>query len=424
MKISSLASKYEISKDALYFYISKGLLIPRMSGKQYIVDDTFERDLQLILKYRDWGFSLNEIHSILSASRKNSYDNDHVVNTFVSEMLLKKADSIRDEISGLREKLVNILAENEKLLTTEAYEGNEAKGQIGVPLSMVSLLRCPVCGGSFSFSNSDMSQTQIINADVTCSCGYCAKIKDGIFITPNKNQSKYDHADVSREIYNDIPDMLVSLYQKSYYWMEQKLENILGPEAVVMETHLNDYFYLQYELGLLEKNKCRLILVDKFPEILEMYKAVLERQVGKDLEVLLIADAGTDLPICSGSVDVFVDFFASNEHHFFNSSSLIEEMAGYVPAGSYVIGTYFSIAEGRESVKNMQQLYPESCSENFNLSLFKRRAEQAGYTEEDKEFIGETSETGENYWCFGFVDKNEKIRLDSFLMRKSDDDKQ
>lgn len=418
MKISSLASKYDISKDALYFYISKGLLIPRMSGKQYIVDETFERDLQLILKYRDWGFSLNEILSILSATRKNSYDDDNIVATFISEMLLRKAESIRDEISGLREKLVNIMAENERILAGESFGKDDRKRQIGVPFSMISMLRCPQCGGSFNFSNSEMSQTQIMNADLTCSCGYCAKIKNGILITPNRNQSKYDHADVSREIYNDIPDILVSLYQKSYYWMEQCLDSVLKPGAVVMETHLNDYFYLQYELGMLEKNNCRLILVDKFPEILEMYKALLERQAGNDLEVLLIADAGTELPLCGNIVDVFADFFASNEHQFFNDTNLIEEMSKYISPAGHIIATYFSIPEGRESIKNMRQLYPESSAENFSLPIFRQRLRDAGYTEVENEFIGETVETGDNYWCFGFVDKDEKIRLDSYLMKK------
>lgn len=419
MKISAIAKKYGLSKDALYFYISKGLLVPRMNGKQYVADETFERDLQLILKYRDWGFSLNEILSILSAVRKNSSNEDQIVSTFISEMLLKKADSIRDQISGLRETLVGILAENERVLTAEAKGRNEAKGSLGVPLSMVSMLRCPHCGGTFSFSKSEMSQTQIMRADLSCSCGYTAEIRDGMLITPNRNQSEYDHADVSREIYNDIPDILVSLYQKSYYWMEKRLDTILKPGAVVMETHLNDYFFLQYELDLLEKKKCRVILVDKFPEILSMYKAVLERQE-KDVEVLFIADAGTNLPLSYNVVDVFVDFFGSNEHHFFYESSLLKKMSRFMLPTSYVVGTYFSIPERRESIKNMRQLYPESSPANFNLSLFRQETEKSGYKEMASEFIGETTETGENYWCFGFVDKDEKIRLDSFLLKKDE----
>ena len=122
MKISAIAKKYGLSKDALYFYISKGLLVPRMNGKQYVADETFERDLQIILKYRDWGFSLNEILSILSAVRKNSSNEDQIVSTFISDMLLKKADSVRDEISSLRETLVGILAENERVLASKASD--------------------------------------------------------------------------------------------------------------------------------------------------------------------------------------------------------------------------------------------------------------------------------------------------------------
>ena len=416
MKISSLAKKYDISKDALYFYISKGLLIPRMNGKQYVVDETLEHDLQLILKYRDWGFSLNEIHSILSAMRKNTYDDDHIVRAFISDMLSKKADSIRDEISELREKLVNILSENDSILASEDYSEGEHR-QLGVPLSMVSMLKCPLCGGSFNFSNSEMSQTQIMNADVSCMCGYSAVVKNGILMTPNTNQSKYDHADVSREIYNDIPDMLISLYQKSYYWMEQRLEDILEPHSTILETHLNAYFFLQNELRFLEEKKGRLILVDKFPEILEMYKTVIERQ-GVDVEVLFIATDGTNLPISENSIDVFTDFFGSDEHQFFNDTNLVSQLDPYIRPNAYIVSTYFSIPEGRESIKSMRKLYPEASPDNFNLSSFRNKVTNSGYSELESEFVGETNETGDNYWCFGFVDKNEKIRLDSFLFKK------
>jgi hypothetical protein len=87
---------------------------------------------------------------------------------------------------------------------------------------------------------------------------------------------------------------------------------------------------------------------------------------------------------------------------------------------SYVVGTYFSIPERRESIKNMRQLYPESSPANFNLSLFRQETEKAGYKEVASEFIGETTETGSNYWCFGFVDKDEKVRLDSFLLKRNE----
>lgn len=417
MKISAIAKKYGVSKDTLYFYISKGLLIPRVNGKQYIADETFERDLQMILKYRDWGFQLNEIHSALSIMRKTPRGEERKARWLLSGMLTQRSEMISSEMIELERKLDEIRSDIEELRD----DGEEGEGvtnrKMGVPLSMVSLLRCPNCGGTLDFSGSEMSQTQITRSDVRCGCGYKAKIRDGILLTPDLNQSKYDQADITKVIYSDVPDYLTSLYQRSYYWMEKHLSDILHQGSVVMESHLNTYFYLQYELELLEKNDCRLILIDKYPEILSMYKSVLET-AGSELDVLFIANDGADVPVRHGSVDVFVDFFGSNEHQFFNDSWLIDRLVPFLSPDSYVIGTYFSIAGGRRSIKNMKHYYPEASSDNFNLDLFKERIKQAEYINILSEYIGETKDTGEDYRCLGFMDKDEKIRLDSFLLRK------
>ena len=59
-----------------------------------------------------------------------------------------------------------------------------------------------------------------------------------------------------------------------------------------------------------------------------------------------------------------------------------------------------------------------ASSDNFNLAVFRENAEKAGYIGVIAEHIGETSETGDDYRCLGFVDKDEKIRLDSFMFKK------
>lgn len=416
MKISDIAKKYGVSKDTLYFYISKGLLIPRVNGKQYLADDTFERDLQMILKYRDWGFQLTEIHSALSLIRKNPPGEQGVANTMLTDILTQRAEVISGEIASLESKLVDINSTIASLNLGEKRASHPSR-KIGVPISMVSLLRCPRCHGTLNFSHSDMSQTQIMRADISCSCGYKAKIRDGILLTPNQEHSQYDQADTDKVIYSNVPDYLTSLYQKTYYWMEKCLKNIINQGSVVMETHLNTYFYLQYEQTLMEQNNCRLILVDKYPEILGMYKVALEAS-GSEMEVLFIADDGTDIPVCPEVVDVFVDFFGSNEHQFFNDTVLVEELSDYLAPTSYIVGTYFSITGGRQSIKNMRSYYPEASSNNFNLAVFRESVEKAGYIGVLSEYIGETSETGDDYRCLGFVDKDEKIRLDSFMFKK------
>ena len=64
---------------------------------------------------------------------------------------------------------------------------------------------------------------------------------------------------------------------------------------VFLEANINGYFYMYNHLGLLPANST-LILIDKYPEILRMYKALIE-QCDIKCQILYIADAGTDYPL-------------------------------------------------------------------------------------------------------------------------------
>ena len=69
MKIGQVAQRYGISRDNLYYYINYGLLVPPRIDKQYVFDDETLSDLERILELKDLGFTLAEIHRILSLVR-------------------------------------------------------------------------------------------------------------------------------------------------------------------------------------------------------------------------------------------------------------------------------------------------------------------------------------------------------------------
>lgn len=69
MKIGQVAQRYGISRDNLYYYINYGLLVPPRMDKQYVFDDETLSDLERILELKELGFTLAEIHHILSLFR-------------------------------------------------------------------------------------------------------------------------------------------------------------------------------------------------------------------------------------------------------------------------------------------------------------------------------------------------------------------
>ena len=413
MRIGTLAKKYKISVDSLYYYINIGLIVPPRKGKQYFVDETCERDLQLILTYKKWGFSLKEIHSVLTRYRISCMQQPEDIVDIICAMQ-RKYDQLQNEIDELMTRQRENGDAKEKLRNTDSLEPRQ---DIGVPLSMLDLLVCPRCGQSFQLCNARMTHRCITHADVSCQCGYKAEITDGIFITGNNNTSQYDRPDLQREFYRDMPDELISIYQRSYNWMRERLGQIDIDRKILMETHLNAYFSLQFQLEHLEKHQCKVILIDKFPEILALYKDFLERR-NTSLEVLFIADGSMRLPLVPGRVDVLIDFFSSNEHQFYNQSSLLDEVKDFLAPASHIVGTYFYLPDGQRSVHNLLRNYPEACRSNFSLPAFKMAIRRSGFAKVDDSLIGRTSNVGAN-WCFGFMEEGDDIALLSFLCKRN-----
>ena len=109
----------------------------------------------------------------------------------------------------------------------------------------------------------------IYDGRLTCSCGYHAVVDDGIVITPNGYNGEVDKPDLTRELYKDLPPSLISLFQRSYNYMKEELEEMDLSGKVVMETYINAWFFLHNHQQCFSP-KGFYIVVDKYPETLHM----------------------------------------------------------------------------------------------------------------------------------------------------------
>lgn len=158
----------------------------------------------------------------------------------------------------------------------------------GLPVTMLTYLCCPVCGKSFTLENVNMNQKYIFSGDLKCVCGYRASIEKGVLLTPNKNKDKYDTPDINRKLYKDLPPSLISLFQRSYNWMTERLAHLDLSGKVVLETYINAWFFMHNHQQYLDPAG-KYIVVDKYPEMLYMYKELMEKQ-GYGLDIMFIAD--------------------------------------------------------------------------------------------------------------------------------------
>lgn len=410
MRIGDLAKKYHIPVNTLYYYIKIGLLVPNKKGKQYDFDQNCEKDLQLILQYSKWDFTLKDIHTILSLYRYSNLLHPDDVQA-VSQLMSKKCQMLEQERQRLKEIIGQIEQAQADIVNSLQPP---PKQKIGLPLGMLALLQCPFCKQELHMENTMMNPHYIFQGDLCCDCGYEATIQNGVLITPFLNTSPYDKPDLERKQYTQIPPDMVSLYQRSYNWMNKQMAAIKLEGKVVMESHINAYFFLQMYLHLLSP-KGKYIIVDKFPEMLYMYKNLIDSQLS-NLDVLYIADSSSNLPLREECVDVYVDFFAFNEHKFYATTALMDEYRRFFAPESEIVGTYFHFYDAPRSLALFRQEFPEAASDNFDMEIFRGELSRNGFKIISESEIGHTTFSGgqESAWGLSFHTGDEKMHLTSY----------
>ena len=118
----------------------------------------------------------------------------------------------------------------------------------------------------------------------------------------------------------------------------------------------------------------RLVVVDKFPETLRAYKAIIE-WAGVPCSILYIADCSFRPPLRKGSIDCNMDFFAVNEHNFYHDGLFLEQLIPYLKKSAEMFGVYFFFENGAKSMKKLMEDYPESSADNFNIHWFSRQVQ-------------------------------------------------
>lgn len=403
MRIGKVSEQYHISVDNLYYYINYGLLVPPRPKGQYVFDSNTLKDLEWILELKELDFSLREIHIILSLKRVSGLADSQDIEE-LKAIYAGKRDFCLQEIQRKQE----IIARLEEKIETLNTHPTSAIPKTGVPLSMLPLLCCPACQGSLSLTDVEMDQRFLYSGSLRCSCGYQAHIDHGILMTPNKNTNLQDTPDVTRELYKELPPELISMFQRSYNRMLKEMDEMDLHHKVIAETYINAWFFMHNHLDDLPSDS-QYLVIDKYPETLLMYKHLIEKQ-RPDLDILYLADSSTSFPLKQECIDLHLDFFAVNEHNFYHSTFLYQELLPYLKKTADIIGTYFYFEHAQKSMRQLLSLYPECSPRNFNLSYFHSSLSTWGFDLLEEEDCGFITDSGNNLG-FGFHVKGEKMHL-------------
>lgn len=100
MYIKQFASKYQLSVDTIRFYEKEGILNPKRLVNGYrFYDEQCEKNIKLILVFKELGFSLQEIRTLILLEKQPWTEE---CNTNTSDLFANKRTAIQKKVEFLR----------------------------------------------------------------------------------------------------------------------------------------------------------------------------------------------------------------------------------------------------------------------------------------------------------------------------------
>lgn len=416
VKIGELAQLCGVSQATIRYYVRIGMLIPDDSGSQYNFSQREYQDLQLILKMKQQRFNLKEIQDYLVLTRHSNLIEPDTIEACLS-ILTSKRSELNGEIAQLQQSVEGIDQEILSLSNRVCFPS----AQTGVPLSALNLLVCPHCGRPLMVENALINGNYVYSGTLHCSggdecCkGYTAQIDHGIVKTGNLYTSPYDRPDLKRGLYRDmVPDFSLAL-QKCYDYVSDELKKQDLHGKVILEANINGYFFLYHHLNLLPED-CVCIVTDKWPEMLEMYKSLIEQmQVRRN--ILYIADASPNLPLRHHCVDLHISYLSENEYQLYHKKNFADDAKNFFKNSVRIFGAYISFDRDSVSRQNLLKKYPECNPKCYQAEYLKEEYEAAHFKMNSSE-VGYTLDSGTRQYSFACHVKGEALRVFRFSAGK------
>ena len=365
MKISEFSSRFNMSPETVRYYVNEGLLVPHSRNNRYDFTENDVTDMEYILKLKSFRFSLHEVHRILVLKRLSNFDSSEELDDYID--ILKKQKKI---LLKEQEDLKKTLKSMEQEIAGAFHKKNEDENTVtGVPFQAIPYLACPKCQEKLSLVNCSIEDQEIIEGKLICSCGYHADIHRGIIVGEIGEISPYDGMDVERYCYRMMSPELLSLVEKSYYWIRDRLTGEELSGKIVFEDCINNYCFLYTNLPFLD-SKALYIISDKYEEVVFMYKKLIEK-LGIKRNILYIASGMHHLPLRHKCVDYYLDFDSANEYAILYNSFSINQVEEYLADSAEYIGAFFHMKQNGPSVQKLHEQYPEAWSHSFDERQFK-----------------------------------------------------
>lgn len=409
MKIGTFARKFNLNISAVRYYINNGLLSPCRVGGQYEFDKECVSDMENILKYKKFNFTLEEIQ-LLFFMEKASRFQDEIVIGVCADILENK----RRQLIANRDDLTRFIDEIEKeIKNLPAFSAIEAAEE-GIPFSIIPFLYCPACQVPLRLESASLSNGSIQKGMLNCECGYSGTISDGIIFSKDYAEETPFKAFENVESVMAVKDQFSSTYRKlftkTYLWMYNRIIPRMTGVKYIMTGPFTFNFLLEY-IEKLGRDNVYIVVDPSLKRISKIKKYLAPR----NYNIVYIVGKPHEIPIKNETVDVYIDDYSTVNSLFTYNTFSTEFIAPLLKVSGEAIGIFTTYQHAPNSLKNFKKDHPDFIPEKMTLAGLKSQWAFRNVKNFDEKTIGTTT-AGELH--FPQNARGETIEVHGYYARK------
>lgn len=388
MKIGQFANKNKISIDAIRYYIAEGLLLPQKLNSQYEFDSRAQKDIEVIKKLKEMGFSIKEISSFLVFLRLGILD-PVLETTFYIEFYKNKLENNISEINNIKKQNKLLEDKIEKTINKDSATHRI----IGIRLDSLKLLACHNCRGSLSLTNAMVIDNHIVTGNLLCNCGNVYRIEDGILIGKNIIKNESNQLDIMDYILSVDKDYLKNV-SSNLEWAYKMIQPKRLKDEVILELGSGSGFLLRYIFSDLPIT-VTYILVDNDLGRHKFLKQLLS-MINRDVNLIFICSDFNEMPLQEKIADFVIDYTGTTNYSFENEDFLLKTIDRYFKYNVTLV--FLGILFKKFSLNSM---IDEKYRYNFIKSNVKRAISDLGFniiSEQEAATLSKGSEKYENFF--------------------------